>query len=255
MSNPKILETVLETVGDDGPMAVLRKRSASDEPLPLAVIFHDAPGVRDAVHTFARQLAGCGYDVVVPDLHHRHGRMIGFTPEMLASDPQARPRMYEMLTSLTDEGIQHDLDTALDAVRNVRPPNPGERHVCIGFCLGARAVFRTMTRLPRQFAAGAMWHPSFLVDDEPDSPHLTAGELSGGLYIGFGEADQLQPVAIMQPFIDAVSALGDRVVIDIHPDTDHGYTWPSAPTYNERAAQRSWRQTLDVFSAALTGST
>ena len=48
---------------------------------------------------------------------------------------------------------------------------------CIGFCLGARAVFRTMMRLPDQFTAGAMWHPSFLVDGEPDSPHLTAHQL------------------------------------------------------------------------------
>ena len=40
----------------------------------------------------------------------------------------------------------------------------------IGFCVGARAAFRTLMRLPDTFAAGAMWHPSFLADDEPDSP-------------------------------------------------------------------------------------
>lgn len=97
-----------------------------------------------------------------------------------------------------------------------------------------------------------MWHPSFLVDNGADSPHLTAGELAGSLYIGFGEADQMMSVASMRPFIDAVSVLGDRVVIDVLPGANHGYTWPDAPSYNESAAERAWSQTLALFSTALS---
>ena len=96
-----------------------------------------------------------------------------------------------------------------------------------------------------------MWHPSFLVDGEPDSPHLTAGGLAGSLYAGFGEADRMMSVASMQPFIQAVSALGDRVTIDILPGADHAYTWPNAPTYNEAAAERAWSQTLALFGGVL----
>ena len=96
-----------------------------------------------------------------------------------------------------------------------------------------------------------MWHPSFLVDSAADSPHLTAGELAGSLYVGFGEADQMMSVASMKPFIDAVSVLGDRVVSDVLPGANHGYTWPDAPSYNEAGAERAWSQTLALFSTAL----
>ena len=251
MNLAEVHESVLETVSDGEPLAVPRMRPASGGPYPLVVMFMDKPGIREALHVFGRRLAQNGYDVILPDLYHRHGRMIGYGPEELASNPGAGDQLTTLLMSLTDEGIQNDLDAALDAVAADRPSGSLESAGCIGFCLGARAVFRTMMRLPEQFTAGAMWHPSFLVDGESDSPHLTAGQLSGSLYAGLGEADRLMSVASMQPFIEAASPLGDRVTIDILPGADHAYTWPDARTYNEAAAERAWSQTLALFSNVL----
>ena len=251
MSDLEVHESTLETVSDGEPLAVPRMRPVQGGPHPLIVMFMDKPGVREALRTFGRRLAGHGYDVILPDLYHRHGRMIGYSPAAAAADPGAQDHMMMLLRSLTDQGIQNDLDAALDAVAADRPAGSLEPAGCIGFCLGARAVFRTMMRLPDQFTAGAMWHPSFLVDGEPDSPHLTAGGLAGSLYAGFGEADRMMSVASMQPFIEAVSALGDRATIDILPGADHAYTWPNAPTYNEAAAERAWSQTLALFETEL----
>ena len=258
MGDLGVRETILETTSDGEPMAVLRKRPSSAGPHRKVVVFHDAPGIRGATHAFCRRLAGRGYDVIVPDLHHRHGRLIGFSPADVADDPAAQPRIRELLAALTDDGIQQDLDAALDAV-GVRRPSTGhgepvepgadrpERIHGIGFCIGARAVFRTMMRLPEQFEAGAMWHPSYLVDDSDRSPHLTAGELPGSLYAGFGEADRLMSVASMRPFISAVAVAGNRVEIDVLPGADHGYTWPDSPSHNEDAADQAWSRTLALF--------
>ena len=251
MSTEEIQESILEAVSDGEPLAVPRARPASGGPHPLVVMFMDRPGIREALHGFARRLAGNGFDVILPDLYHRHGRMIGYGPAEMAADPGAAEKLSALMASLTDDGIQNDLDEALDAVAADRPEGSMESVGCVGFCLGARAVFRTMMRLPEQFRAGAMWHPSFLVDNGADSPHLTAGELSGWLYVGFGEADQMMSVASMRPFIDAVSVLGDRAAIDILPGANHGYTWPDAPSYNEAGAERAWSQTLALFSTAL----
>ena len=252
MSTHDVQESILETVSDGEPLAVPRMRPSAGGPHPLIVMFMDKPGIREALHVFGRRLAGHGYDVILPDLYHRHGRMIGYGPAEAADNPGAQDHMMTLLRSLTDEGIQNDLDAALDAVAADRPAGSMESVGCIGFCLGARAVFRTMMRLPSQFTAGAMWHPSFLVDDEADSPHLTAASLAGSLYAGFGEADRMMTVAGMQPFIEAVSALGDRAVVDILPGADHAYTWPDAHTYNEAAAERAWSQTLTLFGNVLS---
>ena len=62
-------------------------------------------------------------------------------------------------------------------------PTPTTSSAASGSASAPRAVFRTMMRFPDQLVAGAMWHPSFLADDDPDSPHLTAAELKGSLYV------------------------------------------------------------------------
>ena len=77
MSSLEVQESVLETVSDNEPMAVPRMRPASGGPHPLIVMFMDKPGIREALRVFGRRLAGNGYDVILPDLYHRHGRMIG----------------------------------------------------------------------------------------------------------------------------------------------------------------------------------
>lgn len=239
----------METTSEGSPMAVLHKRPASGGPHPLVVIFMDRQGIRDAIHEFSRRLARQGYDVIAPDLYHRHGRMIGYGPQQ-AHEPGVQQRLSELMAALTDEGIQHDLDAALAAVGSERPAGSTDVVASIGFCLGARAVFRAMMRLPDQFRAGAMWHPSLLVDDADDSPHLSAASLQGSLYAGFGEDDDMMTVESMRPFIDAVSALGERAVVDILPGAGHAYTWPDAHSYCESAARRAWSQTLSLLEAA-----
>lgn len=233
---------VVDASTPSGPMAVLRKRPDSEGTWPKVVMFHDGPGVRKSTHRFAAELAAEGYDVAVPDLYHRHGRLIGFEPHEREADPAIVDRLWVMLRSLTDEGIQADLDATLETLEI----GPSEQLGVIGFCVGARAVFRTLMRLPERFVAGAMWHPSFLADDQPDSPHLTANRLSRPLFIGIGDADRMQPIEAHRPFFDAVEPLA-HVELQVFPGADHAFTWPDWPTYDESAASSCFDRTTSLF--------
>jgi carboxymethylenebutenolidase len=237
---------VVEASTRSGPMAVLHKWPAGDGMWPRVVMFHDGPGVRNATHQFAVKLAAAGYDVAVPDLYHRHGRLIGFEPHEREADPTLVDRLWEMLRSLTDDGIQADLDATLETLEIA----PTERLGVIGFCVGARAVFRSLMRLPEQFVVGAMWHPSFLADEQPDSPHLTAGRLTRPLFIGMGDADRMQPIEKHQPFLDAVDPLA-HVELQVFPGADHGFSWPDWPTYDDNAASGCFDRTTSLFQRHL----
>lgn len=241
-----VIEEVVETECDGAPMAVLRKRPARPGHWPMVVMFHDGPGIRGATHEFSARLAADGFDVVVPDLYHRHGRLLGWELHEREADPTIVDRLWELLSTLTDAGAQADLDAALVAVG----ADPNEPMGAIGFCVGARAVFRAMIRLPDRFAAGAMWHPSYLVDDGADSPHLSAAQLQGPLFIGIGEADQMQPLSSHRPFLQAVAR---RPGIDVitYPGADHGYTWRGWPSYDQAAADASFEATVALFHRAL----
>lgn len=240
-------EAVIDTSTDDGDMAMLVKRPAETGSWPVVLIFHDGPGIRMATHEFMRKLAGAGYTVITPDLYHRQGRLIGFEPEQRAADPSLNTTMWELLTSLTDDGIQHDFDRAVDAAG----VGADASIAVLGFCLGARAVVRAVTRLPGRVVAGAAWHPSFLADDEPDSPHLTADSITTPMYFGIGEADQVQSIALHQRFLDAVAPL-DHVEIETFPGADHGFTWPGYDSYDQAASDGCWTKTTALFERTLS---
>ncbi len=225
-------------------MAVLHKRPAAGEH-PLVLLYHDGPGIRTATHVFAEKLAGAGYEVIVPDLYHRHGRLIGYEPAERAADPSLGERMMGLLRTLTDDGIQADGDAALTALGV-----PADRRLAvIGFCLGARAVAVALARHSDRVVAGAMWHPSFLADDTDTSPHHAAAGLTRPLFVGVGGIDQVQPMELHRPYLDLVEPM-PQVEIVLFADADHGYTWPDHPTYHERAATESFERTTALFAAA-----
>lgn len=237
-------EEIINTTTDDGDMAVLVTQPAEAADWPVVLLFIDAPGIRDATHAFASKLAGEGYVVVTPDLHHRHGRLLNAVDTTPPEGTTTQEMVWGWISSMTDEQIQHDADRGLAAAGVA----PDAAIVTIGFCLGARAVYRRLMADDRA-RAGAGWHPSFLVDERPDSPHLSAPALTKPLYLAIGDADQVQSIEMHQPFLDAVEPL-DHVTVEIFEGADHGFTWPGTPNYHEAAASGAWTATTKLFAAA-----
>lgn len=242
-------EEIIDATTNDGDMAVLVTRPAVTRPSaesdwPVVLLFIDAPGIRRATYAFASKLAAAGYIVVTPDLHHRHGRLLNAADTTPPEGTTTQEMVWGWIGSMTDEQIQHDADRGLTAA-GIAADTP---IVTIGFCLGARAVYRRLMADDRALA-GAAWHPSFLADDRPDSPHHTAAELAKPLYLAIGDADQVQSIAMHQPFLDAVEPL-DHVTVEIFEGADHGFTWPGAPNYHEAAATGAWTATTKLFDEA-----
>ena len=236
-----IQEEEIDTTTDDGDMAVVvtQPTAAPDRggEWPTVLLFIDAPGLRQATRDFMGRMAGEGYQVVTPDLHHRHGRLLV---------PSSMDEVWGWIGSMTDDQIQHDGARAL-ASAGVSEDKP---YAAIGFCLGTRAVYRAIERNPDRVLAGSCWHPSFMADDKPDSPHLTASSMTRPMYLGIGEADEVQSIAMHQPFLDAVAPL-DNVEVVTYAGADHGFTWPEGDNYHETAAETSWTKTLAMFGSAL----
>jgi carboxymethylenebutenolidase len=246
----ELFEEIIDIPTDEGEMAVVITQpidsAANGGTWPTVMIMIDAPGIRKATHEFMAKLATAGYRVITPDLHHRQGRMVHVEPEQVAADPSLRGNVQGWIAAMTDEQIQRDIDQALAATGADQGPLGA-----IGFCLGARAVVRAMTRLPDRFICAAGWHPSFLADDKADSPHRTPEQIVGDLYLGIGDADQVQSIAMHQRFLHATAEMSN-VDVDIWPGADHGFTWPGYATYDEAASEGCWAKTIALFERTLT---
>jgi carboxymethylenebutenolidase len=238
----------------DGPMGVVVDHPDGDGPYPVVLFFHHGPGLDDGSKAAIRRIAETGYYVIAPDRYHRFGEflVIDMRAAMApGADPSERDRVMGIFNGTTDEHVERDVQALLDYVKTDSAAGKGPMG-CIGYCIGARSVLRTIGAHPDQFGVGVLLHPSYCVTDDAESPHHVVEHYDGLLYVGIGAEDRMQSAEMNQPLIDAVRALGDRGRAEVHEGANHGFAVPG-PAYHDHAASRSYEQALEMFAAGLTG--
>jgi carboxymethylenebutenolidase len=241
-------QSTVEVQTPHGTMPVYVHRPDGDEPAPIIVLYMDAPGVRPALHEHAERLVGAGYTALLPDLYYRFDPGERLNSERLAAgDPEEAKRMYGLVARVHDDDVLEETQLMLAAL----PDRPDGPWGCVGFCMGGRLGMRAAETFGADLAAASLLHPSRIVTDQPDSPHLEVERIVGGLYLGFGEADHVTPVSSIPPLREQLEQHGVPYTIEVLPDAEHGYTMPDRPAYNRDAAERAWSGTLELLSERL----
>jgi carboxymethylenebutenolidase len=231
-----------------GTMPVYVHRPDDDGPSPIVMLYMDAPGIRPALHDHAERVARGGYTALLPDLYYPFDPAERPDPVRLAAGDQTEMgRMRALVAGVHDYDVVEDTGLLLEAL----PDQSGGPWGCVGFCMGGRFGLRAAEAFGSELAAASLLHPSRLVTDEPDSPHLEVDRIVGALYLGFGEADHVTPVSSIPPLREQLERHGVDHRIDVLPDADHGYTMPDRPAYNRNAAERAWAGTLELLRRQL----
>jgi carboxymethylenebutenolidase len=231
---------------DDGPMGFYLVRPDGDGPFPVVVSFHHGPGLDDGSKEAMALIAGWGYYVVSHDRYHRDTEWLVLDRKTASEEDQKR--FFEVFVGTSDEMVADDLAALLEHVDGDPAARSGPMG-CVGYCIGARSVLRTLAADPARFRAGVALHPSRCTTEEEDSPHLGVPGYDGWLYVGFGADDKMQPPADNQALIDIVNGLPHGEV-EIHEGANHGFAVPKS-AYHEAAAERSYERARAMFDAAL----
>jgi len=214
----------------------------------VVVLYMDAPGIRPALHDHADRLASAGYTALLPDLYYQFDPSERPDGERLgAGDPEEFKKMQALVARVHDDDVLEDTTLMLEAL----PERGGDPWACVGFCMGGRLGLRAAETFGSDLAAASLLHPSRIVTDRPDSPHLEVERIVGALYLGFGEDDHVTPVSSIPPLREQLDEHGVAYRIDVLPDAEHGYTMPDRPAYNRDAAERAWAATLELLRARL----
>jgi carboxymethylenebutenolidase len=241
-------ETTIEVKTPRGTMPVYVNRPDVDKSAPVVVLYMDAPGVRPALHGHAERLVKAGYTAVLPDLYYAIDPADRLDKEKLAAgDPNEFRRARGLVARVKDDEVLEDTRLLLAML----PDRPTGAWGCLGFCMGGRLGLRAAEEFGEELAAASLLHPTALVTDAPDSPHLAVDRVRGSLYFGFGEADAVTPVASIPPLREQLEQHGVSHRIDVMPGAEHGYTMPDRPAYNREGAERAWATTLEMFGERL----
>ncbi|OEJ35077.1 dienelactone hydrolase family protein [Streptomyces subrutilus] len=221
---------------------------------PGVLLYPDAFGPRPELEKKARELAGHGYYVLVPNLYYRHGPApVVELPEHIGAE--ARPALFERLIPLvqahTTEQVLRDADAYLRFL-TVQPEVSAGPVATMGYCLGAALAMRTATAHPDRVAAVAGFHPGFLVTDAPDSPHRLVSELTAQVHLGLAEGD-LTPEAIGE-LNKAFDAAGIGYTTEVYPGTVHGFTMSDTDAFDPAALQRHWDRLLPLLARTLANT-
>jgi carboxymethylenebutenolidase len=241
-------ETTIEVKTSRGTMPVYVNRPDVDKSAPVVLIYMDAPGVRPALFGHAERLVKAGYTAVLPDLYYAIDP--GERPnreKLAAGDPSEFGRMRGLAAQVKDDEVLEDTRLLLATL----PDRPTGAWGCVGFCMGGRFGLRAAEEFGAELAAASLLHPTALVTDAPNSPHLAVDRVRGSLYLGFGEADEVTPVASIPPLREQLEQHGVAHRIDVMPGAEHGYTMPDRPAYDPEGAERAWAGTLELFGQRL----
>ncbi|MER5397926.1 dienelactone hydrolase family protein [Streptomyces sp. NPDC002599] len=216
---------------------------------PGVLMYADAFGIRPVLREMARELAGHGYYVLVPNFFYRHGPTpVIELPEHIGEEfrPTLFPRLMPMIEAHTAERVLSDADAYLKFL--TAQPEVSDGPVAVtGYCIGGLLATRTAAAHPGQVAALAAFHAPVGADGPGSLSELTAE-----VHFGHAESD-LTPEALDE-LNQALDTAGVGYTSEIYPGTVHGFTMSDTDAFSPAALRLHWDRLLPLLGRTLTKS-
>ncbi|WP_411153116.1 dienelactone hydrolase family protein [Streptomyces sp. A30] len=213
---------------------------------PGVLMYADGFGIRPVLREMARELAGHGYYVLVPNPFYRHGPApLIELPAHIGEEarPQVMAQLMPLLEAHTAERVLRDADAYLRFL-TAQPEVGAGPFAVTGYCIGGLLAMRTAAAHPGQVAAVAAFHGPVGADG-PDS----LAKITAQVHLGHAQGD-MTPAALAE-LNQALDAAGVRYTSEIYPGTVHGFTMSDTDAFNPAALQRHWDRLLPLLDRTL----
>ncbi|MFJ5560725.1 dienelactone hydrolase family protein [Streptomyces sp. NPDC093250] len=216
---------------------------------PGVLMYADGFGIRPVLREMARELAGHGYYVLVPNLFYRHGPApVIELPEHIgeAVRPALMAQLMPLIEAHTAERVLSDADAYLRFL-TTQPEVAAGPIAVTGYCIGGLLAVRTAAARPGQVAAVAAFHAPVGADG-PD----TLAKITDQVHFGHAESD-LTPEALGE-LNRALDAAKVDYTSEIYPRTVHGFTMSDTDAFDPAALQLHWDRLLPLLDGTLGNS-
>jgi carboxymethylenebutenolidase len=210
---------------------------------PGVVVIQEIFGVNEHIRDVTERFAKEGYVAIAPAIYQRLAP--GFETGYSAEDVKIG-REYKEKTKANE--LIGDIQAAIDYLYQL--PQVKKTGVgCIGFCFGGHVAYLAATL--DAIKATASFYGAGIANSTPGGgePTITkTKDIKGTMYAFFGMEDS----SIPQQQVDRIEAELEKYNIPHqifrYSDADHGFFCDRRASYNQTAAEDSWRHVLELFS-------
>lgn len=216
---------------------------------PGVLMYADAFGIRPVVREMARELAGHGYYVLVPNFFYRHGPTpVIDLPEYIGEEvrPALIAQLMPLIEAHTDARILSDAGAYLRFL-TAQPEVAAGPVAVTGYCIGGLLAMRTAAAHSDQVAAVAGFHGP--VGATGPDLHRLLSKVTAEVHLGHAETD-LTPEALGE-LNQALDAAGVDYTSEIYPGTVHGFTMSDTDAFDPAALQHHWDRLLPLLGRTL----
>ncbi|RKT09731.1 carboxymethylenebutenolidase [Streptomyces sp. 1114.5] len=213
---------------------------------PGVLMYPDGFGIRPVLREMARELAGHGYYVLVPNFFYRHG------PTPVIDLPahigeEVRPAIFAELMPLiqehTAERVLRDAEAFLGFL-TAQPEVAAGPVGLTGYCIGGLLALRTAVAHPGRVAALGAFHAPVGADGPDGLRGLTVEA-----HFGHAASD-VTPEALVELNRD-LDAAGVGHTSEIYPGTEHGFTMSDTDAFDPAGLQHHWDRLLPLLGRTL----
>ncbi|MBW5481847.1 dienelactone hydrolase family protein [Streptomyces bambusae] len=236
----------LQIPTEDGQADAFATFPDDGEQHPGVLMYSDGFGIRPVLRALARELAGHGYYVLVPNLFYRHGPApVIELPEHIGEEvrTQVMAQLMPLIQAHTAERALSDADAYLEFL-TTRPEVDAGPVAVTGYCIGGLLAMRAAAAHPGRVAAVAAFHGPV----GADGPDLFS-KLTAQVHLGHAEGD-MTPEALGE-LNQALDAAGVRHTSEIYPGTVHGFTMSDTDAFSASGIERHWDHLLPLLDRAL----
>jgi carboxymethylenebutenolidase len=245
-------KTMVDVRTEDGVADSYLVLPDGDGPHPGVLMFMDAFGIRPRIEEMADRIAERGYAVLAPNILYRGGRS-PLVDASLLSDPEKRGQAFQKVApfiyGLDNDKIVRDTAAYLDFLHAQDGVDPGPVAV-VGYCMGGMNALRAMEAYPDRISVLASFHAGRLVTDQPDSPHLRVGQITGEVYFAHADHDQGNTPEQIKALEAALDEAGVTYTSELYEGAPHGFTMSDTAMYNRAGEERHWTNLFAVLERA-----
>jgi carboxymethylenebutenolidase len=187
--------------------------------------------------------------VLLPNVFYRSGEVAPFDPKTVWTDDKERPRLFQLLASITLESAMQDAGYFLDAIaaqKDVR----GDGAAVMGYCMGGRWAFAAAGHHGDRIKAAASIHGGNLITEKPDSPHHLTDKVTASLYFGVADEDGSCTPEHQGALATLLAKSHKNYAVELYKGARHGFAVDDGPSFDKAACERHWTRVEALFTAA-----